>query len=497
MEPWKARQRQKLIRGYRFEWTLLQIALLVFGAIITYSLYQEHSYIEALQRDRLQGQARFIAENLGRQLTGVSNALAGILDDLPDWDSRISGAAAVTHRLRHLSGAMRDVRVIAIFDAQGTVIAANRDELIGKNFGQREYFKVPRERSHPTTLYVSAPFRTASGASVINIGRALISRKGDFAGIVAAALDSEYFSVLLHSVLYAPDMRASLAHWDGTTFQITSQDLQYPERDQGENASFFIRHLESGQTSSVLTGISRASGEERMIAVHTINSAGLHMDKPLIVSVSRGLSAVYAPWRKRATEVGGLFGVLTLIVSIGTYLLQQRRQALARLAATMDAQSHESNERMNLALDGAGLGLWEWDLPSGKISFNDRWHTMLGYAFSEIEPDVSSWQKLVHPDDWHVIHGAFNPLLNDQTKVFEAEYRMRHKNGDWVWILGRGRVIKRDADGAAVRFMGTHLDITEHKREWARVMGVRSCPSDLFEAGVPAFAELRRVINVV
>lgn len=453
------------MRSYHTEWRLLQIALLVLGALIVYSLYRDHEQLEALERDRLQVQVRIVAEHLTYELAGVNNAIAGVLDDYSNWDSKILGAAAVAHRLRGLSSGIAGLRTMAILDAKGTVMAASRDELIGMDFSQREHFKVARQRPDPAVLYVSPPYATVLGARAINMARTVISPKGEFAGIVSALLAPEYFSVLLRSVLYAPDMRAGLTHWDGKTFLNLSQDSQTPERDLRQPGTFFSRHLESGQTSSVLMGISHASGEERMIAQYTINPAGLHTDKPLVVSISRGLSAMHAPWRKRAFELGGLFGAIALLASIALNVFQQRRQTLHQHTAAMDAQWRKSNERMNLALAGADLGLWEWDLPSSKITFNDRWRAMLGYGFGDIEPDVRSWQELVHRDDLPAVNAAMISHLNGETQYFEAEYRMRHRNGDWVWILGRGKVMERDAAGAPVRFVGTHMDISERKRQ--------------------------------
>jgi PAS domain S-box-containing protein len=452
-------------RDSNIEWRLLQIALLVVGVLIVFSLYQEHEQLEARERDRLQVQVRIVAEHLTYELAGVNNAVAGVLDDFPNWDSKILGAAAVAHRLRDLSGGIAGLRTMAILDGKGTVIAASRDELTRMDFSQREHFKVARVHPGPDTLYVSAPFTTVLGAHVINMERAVVGPNGELAGIVSALLDPGYFGVLLNSALYAPDMRAGLTHGDGKTFLILSHDSQPMERDLRQPGTFFSRHLESRQSSSVLTGISHASGDERMIAQHTINPAGLRTDKPLVVSISRGLSAIYAPWRKRAIELGGLFGAIALLASFALYIYQQRRQTLLRHTAEMSAQWRKNNESMNLALAGADLGLWEWDLLSGKISFNDRWRDMLGYGFGEIEPDIRSWQRLVHMDDLPVIHAALHPHLNQETQSFEAEYRMRHKNGSWVWILGRGKVMERDAAGAPVRFMGTHMDITERKRQ--------------------------------
>jgi PAS domain S-box-containing protein len=123
----------------------------------------------------------------------------------------------------------------------------------------------------------------------------------------------------------------------------------------------------------------------------------------------------------------------------------------------------ESQKRMELALHGGDLGMWDWHLPGGTVIFNERWCSMLGYRPDEIKPHVDSWRALVHPDDWGLINAALDPHLKGQIPAYECEHRMRHKAGHWVWILDRGKVVERDAQGAAVRVVGTHMDISARK----------------------------------
>lgn len=124
----------------------------------------------------------------------------------------------------------------------------------------------------------------------------------------------------------------------------------------------------------------------------------------------------------------------------------------------------ESKQQLELALRGSNLGLWVWDIPSGHVTFNEHWCAMLGYRLEEIEPNVSSWKRLVHPDDWPAINGALEPHLKGETADYESEHRLRHKEGHWVWVLDRGKVLVRASDGEPLRAAGTHLDISDRKR---------------------------------
>ncbi len=144
----------------------------------------------------------------------------------------------------------------------------------------------------------------------------------------------------------------------------------------------------------------------------------------------------------------------------GLYILVQditgRKQAEEALRA--------SEERLNLALRGADLGLWDWNIPTGDVVFNARWAEMLGYTLEEIPPHVSAWEKLLHPDDQAHVMTILNAHLEGKLPFHETEHRVRAKDGSWKWILDRGKVLEWDAQGNPLRAVGTHLDITERKQ---------------------------------
>jgi PAS domain S-box-containing protein len=129
----------------------------------------------------------------------------------------------------------------------------------------------------------------------------------------------------------------------------------------------------------------------------------------------------------------------------------------------------ESEQRLELALHGGDLGTWDWQVQSGAVVFNQRWAGMLGYTSDEVEPHVRTWERLVHPDDLPHVMDVLQAHLDGRTPFYETEHRMKTKDGSWKWILVRGRVVDRDAQGAPVRMTGTHLDITDRKQAEAEV----------------------------
>ena len=167
------------------------------------------------------------------------------------------------------------------------------------------------------------------------------------------------------------------------------------------------------------------------------------------------------------------FGGVALSLLLGglAWLLARGRDRAVRLASGMNRDLLEANEalqasesRTRLAVRGADLGVWDWDVPSGRVTYNERWAEMLGYPLAEIEPNVSAWERLMHPDDQSRIRPTLEAALRGDTAPWSWEQRLLHKNGHWVWVLGSGAVVARNPDGSALRAAGTHLDITAHKR---------------------------------
>jgi PAS domain S-box-containing protein len=123
----------------------------------------------------------------------------------------------------------------------------------------------------------------------------------------------------------------------------------------------------------------------------------------------------------------------------------------------------ESEARLNLAIDNSETGLWDWNIITGQVYFNDIWCKMLGYDKSDVEPHISSWERLVHPDDMPYINEELNKHLKGETSSYQSLHRLLTKKGEWKWILDKGRVVERDVQGNPLRAIGAHFDIDEQK----------------------------------
>jgi len=120
----------------------------------------------------------------------------------------------------------------------------------------------------------------------------------------------------------------------------------------------------------------------------------------------------------------------------------------------------ESRQQLQLAIEGAGLGTWDWNIRTNEVKFNDLWAKLLGYKLEELESNTETWSRLTHPDDMEMVNEKLAEHIAGKTPIYEVVHRARHKSGRWIFVYDRGCVVERDESGNPIRVVGTHLDIT-------------------------------------
>jgi len=149
--------------------------------------------------------------------------------------------------------------------------------------------------------------------------------------------------------------------------------------------------------------------------------------------------------------------------AIATREIRRRKetmQALNDLEQSYRQREAELAARHQVLLDGAAVGLWEFDLVTRGAQFSERFADMLGYALNEIGPSTSEYLRLVHPDDLPVVLNRIQSHVDGSSPAFAVEFRMRHKDGSYRHIAAHG-VALRDAGGRATRMAGSHVEATE------------------------------------
>ncbi|MBF0152124.1 MAG: PAS domain S-box protein [Magnetococcales bacterium] len=123
----------------------------------------------------------------------------------------------------------------------------------------------------------------------------------------------------------------------------------------------------------------------------------------------------------------------------------------------------ENEARLNTTLDAIDEGVWDWNIPTGVVHYSPRWASIFGYEPDEIHANLATWQNMIHPEDLAGFDKAIDDHFQGHAGSFVAEHRMRHRDGHWLWILNRGRIVERDSRGAPLRMVGANLDITPRK----------------------------------
>ncbi len=130
------------------------------------------------------------------------------------------------------------------------------------------------------------------------------------------------------------------------------------------------------------------------------------------------------------------------------------------------AEEKLADERWRLSsiIEGANVGTWEWNVKTGKTVFNDIWADIVGYTLEELQPTtIQTWEDLAHPRDLEQSTALLQKHFSGELPYYDMECRMKHKDGHWVWIHDRGRLMTRDSKGAPLLMFGTHQDVTSRK----------------------------------
>ncbi|MBD1919280.1 MULTISPECIES: EAL domain-containing protein [Cyanophyceae] len=223
----------------------------------------------------------------------------------------------------------------------------------------------------------------------------------------------------------ADDFRAALADdWD-----VVLSDYQLPQF----NAPAALELLQQNSCDLPFIVISGTVGEATAV---TMMRAGAH-DYVMKDNLSRLAEAVRREVREARSR-------------------RDRRAAMTELDRT--------RELLHLAIEGSGIGIWDWQVQTGEIWASDRCAALMGYSSGDLGPArLDTWQRFVHPDDWSRKKNALQRHFEGDTPTYDCEFRLRHRQGHWVWVLDRGKVVEWDDAQRPLRMSGTYTDITERR----------------------------------
>jgi PAS domain S-box-containing protein len=204
--------------------------------------------------------------------------------------------------------------------------------------------------------------------------------------------------------------------------------------------------------------------------------------------------------RKDGGLLDGLFSGEQIHGLEGECRLTVMLDITARKAA--ERKLEEERRRLANIIDGTQVATWEWNVQTGEYVLDERWARLVGYTLEELTPaSIDTWRRLAHPDDLEMVSDLVRRHFSGELPYFDAEYRLRHKAGHWVWTASRGQLSTRNAEGKPLMMLGTQSDITPRKRSEQELREAREAAEAASRAKSAFLAnmshEIRTPLNAV
>jgi PAS domain S-box-containing protein len=440
-------QRTAPLRFNRFRLRIVILGVLIvlaFAGSSAYDAWRAYNNTLAATNREITNVATALAEQSAWTFQGIDL----LLRDTARWyqnDSRKFPPERLDEILANRTMGARQIHLITITDAQGI----QRHRSVGSSppdldVSDRSYFKAQRERS--AGLFMSEPLITRSeGRPGIILSRRLEEETGAFAGVVTAIVNLEDLEKFYAAVNLG----------NGSAVHLLRDNGQLLARDPPQPGSI---GKTLPQLAFALKEPSREfedpiDGKPEFIAVARVR------DTPLVVAVTREKSVALQPWRDEAMRLAVRSAVVALLGLIGIWMLWRQ----LRRIETGERALGESEERYALAMEGANEGHWDWDLATDRLYLSSTMAMLEGHGKDHVTTTRTAWltQIEIHPDDATRLEAALRDHFEGRTPNFECEYRVR--NGNWRWLLSRGRVL-RNAEGKPYRFVGSAIDVTAQKQ---------------------------------
>jgi PAS domain S-box-containing protein len=437
------------LRFKRLRLGVVALGVLVILAFAGSSAYDAWlSYRQALvATDR---EISNVAHALAEQTAWSWQAVDLLLRDTARWyrnESRGIPAERLDEILANRTVGVRQVRLVTIVDAQGFQRHRSRGSSPPNlNVADRSYFIAQRDRT-VTGLFMSEPIitRSENRAGVV-LSRRLEDEKGGFAGVVTAIVDLEDLKRFYQAVNLGTGTATHLLREDGTLLVRNPPILNALGRKFPELA---VTHASAARLTSPI------DGRRAFIAVAHVT------ETPLELTVTREEAVALQPWRDEAIRLGLRTLILTLL---GVLTIAALLRQLLRVEAGERAL-RESEERYSLAMEAANEGHWDWDIATDRLFLSPKMKMLEGRSTHSVITTRTAWaaQTVIHPSDKPRFEAALADHFAGRTPRYECEYRIRQSDGEWCWVLSRGRCL-RDLTGEPYRFVGSAIDVTAHKQ---------------------------------
>jgi PAS domain S-box-containing protein len=421
------------------------LVILAFAGSSAYDAWRSYGNTLAATNREIGNVAAALAEQTAWTFQGIDL----LLHDTARWyqNARLEMAPdRIDEVLANRTAGVRLIRFITVVDAQGIQRHRSRGSPPPHlDVSDRAYFIAQRDRT-VTGLFISEPLITRSdGRAGIILARRLEDHGGAFAGVVTAIVDLEDLERFYAAVTLGQGGAIQLLRDSGA---LLVRDPPNPDA-VGKRYPELIAALK-GSATQLLNPI---DGRQEFISAASVR------ETPFVLAVTRDQSVALHSWRDEAVRLAARTAIVAFLGLMAIWALWRQ----LRLIETGERALRDSEERYALAMEGANEGHWDWDLTTDRLFLSPKMAIMEGRGTDQVITTRATWlsQIDIHADDKPRLRLAVRDHLQGRTASFECEYRVR--NGDWRWLLARGRCL-RDETGKPYRFVGSAMDVTTQKQ---------------------------------
>jgi len=454
---------QERIKEHPRRWlALLATAILcIIWLGAWYAIDRNRSELLVSAESSARYQAHIYAENT---LSTIKRLDTMLRDLRAHWDGKPAKfATAVRERAAYMDDVAFQVGVI---DAQGYLAFSNLAAPDKPVFlGERAHFRIHQDNPATDRLFISAPVKgKVSGKWSLQFTRPIL-QQGRFDGVLVISVSPDIFTTF--------NEKLGLGDGAVSTMVADSGDwlARQPDNEQamGRKITEAPYLLPGAPLSGSFTRVAQADGIERIYGFHRLPDYGLNF------VVGHAVTNVLAPYRSYRDSVFAAAALVSLLAIMLIVLLG--RIAAARSAAQSDLRVSE--QRLALAAEAAGIGIWDYDTQNNRLVWDARMYRIFGISPTTFGSNYEAWQACVHPEDLTAASAAVVSALEHGDK-FVSEFRVVHPDGRIRNIFANARVL-RDAAGQATRMIGLNIDITDRKNEEAARVASEAKYRALFE----------------
>ena len=437
------------------------VATLVIAVLVTAQLTTGYYDALANTRARLTQNTYVMSAYLDRTLAALEQYGADARPLAVGRDMDLAKLARLQGKLQRY---MPIVVGMAVFDANGKSVFGHEKLLAGLNIPRSAVWAATRTtRTDDSEMgqTVAAP----DGALYLPVMWRLTDAHGQFAGELALILNLQKLRDFLPpdekedknnmalSALYRADGQGLMMLPDNASYlgQNHRDSLLFSKILPESKAGFATIHWALARNDA--PAAQQKLPQEWLVAYEKLPAA------PLVVAqlIRKDIATGTWPTQRAAFLLLGL-GAMVLLMGVTIMIVRQAFQQ-QRTAADLQA----ARERYDLAVAGTNDGIWDWNLVTNEIYFSPVWLRILGYQPNELSAETSTWTDNIHPEDIESAYRKLQAHLDGESDMFRDTHRMRQKDGSYIWIEARARVV-RDVTGHAVRMVGTISNVEQRKR---------------------------------